>query len=265
MENHDKKVRQLKLRMLEAAYKNQQGFLASSFSIIDILVSLYYEVMQYDSKAKEYRDEFVLSKGHAALALYSILEDKNIISEKGLEIWGRYRSGLCLMADRKVPGVTFSTGSLGHGLPEAVGLAYAKKVQNIEGKVFVLVGDGEMNEGSNWEAVQIASRMHLDHLVCIVDYNASSLFSKDQRELKEKFESFDCIVEKVDGHNGKELAEVLKKSSAGHVRVIIADTIKGKGCLEMEKNPALWHSKAPNEAEYNAMTKEVAENDESFC
>lgn len=256
MTNHEQKVKQLKLRMLEVAYRNQQGFLPSSFSILDILVSLYYEVMKYDLDKGEYIDEFVLSKGHAALALYSILEDKGIIENKELETWGRYQSHLCLMAERKIPGVLFTTGSLGHGLPEAVGLAYAKKIQNIEGRVFVLIGDGELNEGSNWEAIQVASRMKLDNLVCIVDNNSSSLFAGEQKGLREKFEAFDCLVDTVEGHNEYELSKAINKRG-NTVRIVIAATVKGNGCSAMEANPALWHSKAPNREEYEFMSKEV--------
>lgn len=253
---HDEKVKQLKLKMLETAYKNQQGFLPSSFSILDIVVSLYYEVMKYDAETGEYQDDFVLSKGHGALALYSVLKDKNMLGNKKLETWGKYKSELCLMSDRSVPGVMFSTGSLGHGLPEAVGAAYAKKIQNRKGKVFVLAGDGEINEGSNWEAVQAASRMKLNNLVCIIDYNKSSLFSKDRSSLKEKLEAFDCLVETVNGHDGEKLREVLSRDS-DRMRVIIANTVKGKGCTAMEQAPALWHSKAPGKEEYEAMAEEV--------
>lgn len=256
MTEHQSKVRQLKARMLEVAYGSQQGFLPSSFSILDILVSLYYEVMEYDVQQREYIDNFILSKGHAALALYSVLEDKKIIKGNKLDEWGKFGSSLPLMADRKVPGVLFSTGSLGHGMPEAVGAAYAKKIKSMPGKVFVLVGDGEMNEGTNWEAIQAASRMKLDNLVCIVDCNCSSLFEEDHKGLGEKFAAFDCMIEEVNGHDEQKLCNILQKKTNAVV-VILANTVKGKGCSVMEDNPTLWHSKAPNELEFKAMLKEV--------
>lgn len=256
MTKHEEKIRQLKKRMLQISFKNQQGYLPSSFSILDILVSLHYEVMQCDIQRK-YIDEFVLSKGHAALALYAILEDKNILKKDELEKWGKYNSQLCLMAERKIPGILFSTGSLGHGFPEAVGLAYAKKIQKEEGRVFVLVGDGELEEGSNWEALQAAVKMELDNLVCIIDHNKSScspILEKwgDIQRLK----MLDIFVEKVDGHDEYSLRKVLSRNKKG-ILVIIADTVKGKGCSVMELNPALWHSKAPNEQEYVSMLEEV--------
>lgn len=256
MTRHEEKARQLKRRMLEIAYKNQQGYLPSSFSILDILVSLYYEVMQDDPQDR-FIDEFVLSKGHAALALYTILEDKNILEKEELERWGKYNSHLCLMAERKMPGVLFSTGSLGHGLPEAVGLAYAKKIQNENGRVFVLIGDGELDEGSNWEALQAASRIKLENLVCIVDNNKSSSYPilgkwKDTK----KVNIFECCMRKVDGHNGDALKKVLNEK-ADTVMIVVADTVKGKGCSVMESNPALWHAKSPSEQEYISMLEEV--------
>ncbi|MBD5478604.1 MAG: transketolase [Lachnospiraceae bacterium] len=256
MTRHEEKVRQLKERMLEVAYKNQRGFLASSFSILDILVVLYYEVMQADGHGTCV-DEFVLSKGHAALALYAILEDKHVLKNGELEHWGKYQSQLCLMAERKLPGVLFSTGSLGHGLPEAVGLAYAKKLRKEDGRVFVLVGDGELDEGTNWEAILAASRMKLDNLVCIVDNNksaASALVEKPEEA--QRFERFGLLTECVNGHDEHALRKALQKK-ADRVMLVIADTIKGNGCAAMEANPALWHSKAPNEQEYISMLEEV--------
>lgn len=253
---HEEKVRQLKARMLEAAYKNQQGYLPSSFSILDILVSLYYEVMCFDDRGNAV-DEFVLSKGHAALALYAVLEDRKILQKGELDRWGKYHSRLCVMAERKLPGVLFSTGSLGHGLPEAVGLAYAKKIRKENGRVFVVVGDGELDEGTNWEALRAASRMALDNLVCIVDYNYSSVYSLSQKqEDLHIFETFGCVLEKVDGHDACALKEILSKR-VDRVMLVIADTVKGKGCAAMEDNPALWHSKAPDGQEYASMRKEV--------
>lgn len=256
MTKHEEKVRQLKKRMLQISYRNQQGYLPSSFSIIDILVSLYYEVMQYDVQGR-FIDEFVLSKGHAALALYVVLEDKNVLKSSELEKWGKYNSQLCLMAERKRPGILFSTGSLGHGLPEAVGLAYAKKICKEEGRVFVLIGDGELEEGSNWEAFQAAIKMKLDNLVCIIDYNRSSLspIMKEWNSIQ-ILKMSDCCVEKMRGHDEYSLWKVLNKSE-NRIMVIIADTVKGKGCSVMELNPAFWHSKAPSEQEYISMLEEV--------
>lgn len=256
MTMHEEKVRQLKKRMLQVCFKNQQGYLPSSFSILDILVLLYYEVMQCDVQ-KMYIDEFILSKGHAALALYAILEDKNILKKNELEKWGKYNSQLCLMAERKIPGILFSTGSLGHGLPEAVGLAYAKKIHKEKGRVFVLIGDGELEEGSNWEAFLAAIKMKLDNLVCIIDHNRSSGSSiLEKWEKFQRFKMLECYVEKVNGHDECLLRKVLNKNK-DRIVVIIADTVKGKGCSAMELNPALWHSKAPNEQEYLFMLEEV--------
>lgn len=247
MQEHDAVVKRLKHRMLDVAYKNQVGFLPSSFSVLDIMASLYYFVMQEE-------DEFILSKGHAAFGLYAILEDKNLL-EGSLEDFGRYDSGLSLMAERSVPGVLFSTGSLGHGFPEAVGLAYGRRIQKKEGKVYCLIGDGELHEGTNWESFLGVPRLKLDNLVCIIDNNKSSR-AIEINNYRELLEAFGWNVQEVNGHNGKGLFSVLKEAYCMPT-VVIADTVKGKGCKVMEDNPDLWHSKFPAEQEYRILKEEL--------
>jgi len=245
------KVIALKKRMLEASYRSQQGFLASSFSILDIMVALYYEVM--DSKW----DCFVLSKGHAVFALYTIFEDLGILEKNELETFGDYKSRLPLMAERgSVPGVEFSTGSLGHGLPEAIGVAYAKKIKKVPGRVYVLVGDGEINEGTNWEAISIASKLGLDNLILIVDNNISTDNMFYSNGLRRQLKDFGWEVEQINGHEVQLLTEVLAQKKNVPM-AIIADTIKGKGCRSMEENPSLWHSKVPSLAEYHMLVEEL--------
>lgn len=248
MQEHDVIVKRLKHRMLDVAYKNQVGFLPSSFSALDIMVALYYFVMQ--------QDEFVLSKGHAAFGLYAILEEQGILQEGELESFGKYGSRLSLMADsRRVPGVWFSTGSLGHGFPEALGLACGRSIQEKEGTVYVLVGDGELHEGTNWEGFLAAPRMGLHNLVCIIDNNKSSNVNKIDN-YPELLKAFQWKVSEVNGHDGRALFEALTKRGDGPT-VIIADTVKGKGCKTMEANPGLWHSKFPTEEEYRLLKEEL--------
>lgn len=253
MTTHEKKVRQLKERMLEVSYKNQQGFLPSAFSILDILVTLYYEIMEEE-------DQFVLSKGHAAFGLYAVLEDKGILEKGELDTFGQYRSRLSLMAERGISGVLFSTGSLGHGLPEAVGMAYGNRVKKRKNRVFTVIGDGELNEGTNWEAMLAAFKFGLDHLVCILDNNHTTEQGIDLTDLRRRFEAFNWHVEEINGHKEQELADALNQKH--HVPyMIIANTIKGKGCSLFEQQAGLWHSKAPNEEEYKMLLKELNEND----
>ena len=235
--------------MLEVAYKNQQGFLPSSFSILDILVTLYYEVMEKE-------DQFVLSKGHAAFGLYVVLEDKGILERDELDTFGQYQSRLSLMAERGVPGVLFSTGSLGHGLPEAVGMAYGNRMKKKNNRIFVIIGDGELNEGTNWEALLAASKLGLDHVICILDNNHTTEKGIDLADLRGKFEAFNWHVEEVDGHDERELINVLNQSYDVPF-MVIADTIKGKGCDSFEQQAGLWHSKAPNEEEYKMLLQEL--------
>lgn len=249
-------VKRLKHRMLDVAYKNQVGFLASSFSAMDIMVVLYYFVMK--------KDEFVLSKGHAAFGLYAILEDRGILQEGELESIGKYGSRLSLMADRgRTPGVLFSTGSLGHGFPEAVGLAYGRHIQKKEGKVYVLVGDGELNEGTNWECFLAVPQMGLDNLVCIIDNNQSSKAIKINN-YSEMLKTFRWNVVEIDGHDEKELLTALAESYLTPT-VIIANTMKGRGCKTMEENPGLWHSKPPTKEEYEMLKEELDRYGEAVC
>lgn len=247
----EKKVVALKKRMLEASYRSRQGFLASSFSIIDILVVLYYGVMDFE------KDCFVLSKGHAVLALYAILEDLGILDKNELETFGAYQSRLPLMAERNsVPGVNFSTGSLGHGLPEAIGVAYAKKIRKEPGRVFVLVGDGEINEGTNWEAISIAYRLGLDNLVLIIDNNHSTNNMFHGNEVKQQIKNWGWNYQEVNGHDISQLKEVFNCVQRTPMAVI-AKTVKGKGCRTMEFNPGLWHSKVPNKEEFEELLIEL--------
>lgn len=261
MLKHTSIIKKLKHRMLDVAYKNQVGFLASSFSAMDIMVVLYYYVMQDLVSCK---DEFVLSKGHAAFGLYAILEDKGILREGELDSFGQYGSRLSLMADRgRTPGVLFSTGTLGHGFPEAVGLAQGKHIQKEKGKVYVLIGDGELNEGTNWECLLAAPQLGLDNLVCIIDNNYSSNAIKINNYL-EMLRSFQWNALEVNGHDGQELLNVLNESYSMPT-IIVANTVKGKGCKTMEDNPGLWHSKAPTKEEYEMLKEELEVYGEAIC
>lgn len=251
MIHHRETVIKLKNRILDVAFRNQRGYISSSFSIMDILVCLYYDIISAD-------DEVILSKGHAALGLYSVLEDLGKLQQGELDTFGKYGSRLSLMAGgEKVPGVIFSTGSLGVGLSEAVGVAYAKKLKQEKGRVFVIVGDGELNEGSVWEGLISAAMLKLDNFVCIIDHNKSSAVWRDSGLNFEDMFPAEYIVNRVDGHDNSAICGVLCNSSLGRPLILIADTIKGKGCKSTEENAALWHSKAPSEEEYAILKGEL--------
>lgn len=229
-------IQELRTEILRMAYRGQEGHVPSSLSILEIVWALY----DGDFVTRESESKFVLSKGHGCLALYVVLAEKGWFPKEWLREFANPISRLGGHPDRTlIPGVTASTGSLGHGMPFACGLAYAHKVQGNPGKVFVLIGDGEANEGSIWETALLASHRKLENLVCIVDQNGSSRRAIDLGNLAAKFSSFGWKTSEVDGHSLEELNMALNRQyRAPHA--IIARTIKGMGFDEMENNPA-WH------------------------
>ena len=244
----------LKVRksILKIANSSQCSHIGSSLSIVDILTTLYIKLL------KNKKNYFILSKGHACLALYCVLKEMRFITEKTLNSFGKNDSILMSHASHKVPGIELSTGSLGHGLPVATGVALADKINKIKKKTFVLLSDGELDEGSNWESLLFSSHHKLNNLVIIIDYNKLQSIDSvkntlNLEPLKQKFQSFGCKVVSVDGHNFKQLEKVLSSSSTKPL-VIIANTIKGKGVSFME-NSVLWHYKSLNSENYQKAMK----------
>lgn len=253
-------IKKLKRKIIEISFNSGEGHIASSFSILDILWVLYDKILSIDPKKPrgQNRDIFILSKGHASLGLYAVLAEKGFFGKKTLENFCRYKSILGGHPDRnKVPGVEASTGSLGHGMPIAVGLALGLKIQKKKQKVFVLIGDGESNEGTIWESALLGSDHQLDNLCCIIDYNHSTDRALSLGNLKSKFKSFgwDCLV--INGHNHQEIKDALKAKHLGRPLAIIANTIKGLGVKMMENNPA-WHHKSPNQEEFERAMRELS-------
>src|SRR4030042_2211525 len=226
-------AKKIRLDTFTIAIENKEPHIAPSLSPIDILVVLYERVMKR-------KDKFILSKGHGCLGWYLILRRKG------------FSPAIRTHPDIKPDcGIECTTGSLGHGLPIAVGMAFARKLKNKTGRIFVLISDGECQEGTTWESLNLARRYGLDNLTIIVDHNKLQALSsiKDvlgKENLKEKFEVFGCNTLDINGHNLKEIFESLDKKNIkkGKTTAIIANTIKGKGISFMEGNPA-WHSKLP--------------------
>ena len=249
----DDRSKLLRRYVIDAMRGGGRGHLGSSMSMIEILRVLYDSVLKYDVKNPESadRDRFVLSKGHGCLALYAILADKGFLPISELESFCRPTSRLGGHPERgKVPGVEASTGALGHGLPIAVGLALAMRLQKRNSRVFVLTGDGEINEGSNWEAGMAASKHKLSNLTVMVDYNKLQSYGKtsevlDLEPLVDKFKSFGFVTHEVDGHDVVALEAIFKKLpfSDSAPSAIICHTIKGKGFPFAEGNPE-WHHKS---------------------
>ena len=232
--------------------------LGSCLSIVDILTVLYVDFLNL--KPWKDRDIFILSKGHASLALYSTLFYKKILTKNNIESFATADSIYEEHPNLSIKGVEASTGSLGHGLPIGCGYAYSFKLKNKKKKVCVLMSDGECNEGSVWESALFASAKSLNNLTVIIDYNkwqATDRSDKvlDLKSLKNKWKAFNWDVAQIDGHNYTKISLALKKKS-NKPKVIIADTVKGKGVSFMEDDNN-WHYKSPNEKELNLALKEV--------
>lgn len=222
------------------------GHYGSSLSCVEIIAALYSSVLE-ETEGQDYKFEnwgyipltknkFILSKAHASLALYAVLSERGIIDEVILKTYGKTRSCLGVHAERDVvPMVEFSCGSLGHGLSYAVGLALAYKIKGKDNKVFVLLGDGECQEGSVWEAIRFASEQNLDNLIVIIDYNKFGISTNtyDDR-FGYKWSSFDCETTWVNGHNIKEIKTAFNIKPVERPLVIIAETVKGKGLKKLE-------------------------------
>ncbi len=245
------KARQIRIDTLDMILSSGSGHIGGSYSANDILVALYYDVMKISKDpADPDRDRFVLSKGHANPALYAILMDvgyvpktaKNTLRQFGSPFQGHPDSAVC-------PGIDCTTGSLGQGITVGVGMALGLKKQHRSQRVFVVTGDGELNEGVCWEAFMAASNFELDNLTIIIDRNMIQLGNNTEKlmklgDLRGKMESFGFMVDEIDGHDFNALLPALEKKTVGKPHCIIARTVKGKGVSYMENNVA-WHGGVP--------------------
>lgn len=260
MNDDAEKIRDLKKLILQTAYKTREGHIPSAFSILDILYVLYNSILNVDPKLpnKADRDYLIVSKGHSAIGLYAVLADRGFFSVDELKTFGRYKSRLGGHPDfNKVPGVEASTGSLGHGFPMSVGMAMGIGYRNDNQRVFCIIGDGELNEGSMWEAFAVAGQHRLKNLVSIVDYNHSLDRSITWGDIGEKIGAFGWDTAVVDGHDHRALRDVLSRK---HDRpfAVVANTVKGKGCATMERDPSAWHHKFPTEADLQILMEEIS-------
>lgn len=236
-----------------------EGHIPSALSILDILWVLYDRILRInpENPADPTRDRFILSKGHAALSLYMVLAEKGFFSFSDLESFGKFESPFGGHPDRnKIPGVEASTGSLGHGFPASVGVAMALKIQKIDAKVFTIIGDGEANEGTIWEAALLAAHHRLSNLYCIVDYNHSTDRALSMGDLAAKFNAFGWDNCMINGHNHEEIYGALSRTNDLKPIAVIAETVKGCGCRIMENNPE-WHHKAPSVKDLEIILKEL--------
>ena len=224
-----------------------QGHPGSVFSMIEIVTTLFYNShIRFDESKKEFKDKIIISKGHATVSLYPILTDWGVIQEKEWENWGKKgeKSILRVFGNTSIPGIDATSGSLGHGLGIGCGLAYYYQKKNIDKKVFVIISEGELYEGSTWEALLFAAHHNLKNLNVIIDENSLIILGNTNDCLKldpirDKIQGFGFDVDQVDGHNLDELEKTFSKDS-NKTKVILAKTIKGKGFSIMENKPN-WH------------------------
>ncbi len=250
-------AREIRREALCMVHRAKASHIGSAMSIVDILAVLYGKVLNVDPKNPRLptRDRFILSKGHACVAVYAALAGCGFFPREELLSYGRDHSDLMNHISHKVPGVEFSTGSLGHGLPFGVGKALAAKRRGHAWRTFVLLSDGEWGEGSNWEACMFASHHKLDNLVAIIDYNKLQSLTTVADTLglepfADRLTAFGWAVQEVDGHDHAALSSALSMVPwvAGKPSALIAHTTKGKGVSFME-NAVKWHYSSPNDAQ----------------
>jgi transketolase len=259
----------IRAQAVKMVHRSRASHLGSCLSIADILASLYWRVLRIDPANPEWpqRDRLILSKGHAAAILYATLAERGFFSTAELESYGQNGSRLTGHVTSGVPGVELSSGSLGHGLPVGCGMALAGKRADLPFRTFVLLSDGELDEGSNWESFLFAPQHELDNLIAIVDYNQIQSFGRtkdilDLEPLADKLRAFRWAVREVDGHNYQELADAFDALpfGAGKPSIIIAHTIKGKGVSFME-DLLSWHYSSPTDQQLQLALAEIGADD----
>lgn len=262
-----KKAQELRITIVKMIHNAGSGHSGGSLSCAEILTVLYEAEMNIRPKEPHWpeRDRFILSKGHAAPALYTVLAQRGFFDPQELETLRQLNSCLqghpCMF---KLPGIEMSTGSLGMGISVGVGMALAARVNNLNYRVYVLCGDGELQEGQNWEALMAAAKWNLDNLTVIIDRNRVQLDGTEQEvmpmgDLTAKISSFGFQTLQCDGHDTHALLETFEKAKkvAGPVAVI-ADTVKGKGVSFME-GKSIWHGKPINDTEFSEAIRELEE------
>jgi transketolase len=267
MTDHRLRLKSIQYRrdLLTYIYRAGAGHTGGSLSCVDILNVLYNRVLRVSPEtfSDPNRDRYIQSKGHSVEALYVVLADRGFFPKSDLETLCRYKSPYVGHPTRKVPGIEMNTGALGHGLPISIGLALAAKMDNAPYRVFTLLGDGELAEGSNWEAAMAAAHYQLDNLTAILDHNTLQITGRTRdvcsnEPVDEKFRAFGWNVTTVDGHDFAQLTDALSAGPhPGMPACIIANTVKGRGVSFME-DVAKWHHGVPAEGEFENALADLA-------
>jgi len=248
-------------RILEVSQQVMALHIASAFSCTEI-VDVIYNALMPRIEGHSPSDTFIMSKGHGCMIQYAILEDLGILERKDLDEYCTATGRLGCHPDRGNPGIEASTGSLGHGLSIATGMAVAERIANTGGTVYAVLSDGEVQEGSTWEAVMMAANLELDNLVAFIDNNDFQSLGRTSEThphfypVVEKFSSFGWETVEVDGHNSQAIYNAVKERKGGAPFMVVAKTTKGKGVSYMENVP-IWHYRAPNSEEYINALREL--------
>lgn len=260
------KAKEIRIDIIREVFSASSGHPGGSLSAADLITFLFFQEMNIDPEdpGKADRDRFVLSKGHAAPALYAALAERGFFPKEELTTLRQIDSALQGHPDmKKVPGVDMSTGSLGQGISAAVGMALGLRMDGTGSRVYAILGDGELQEGIVWEAAMAAAHYGLDNLTAFVDWNGLQIDGRNEEVMTvspvdEKFRSFGWDVQVIDGHDMAAIGEAVAraKTVSGKPQVIIAKTVKGKGVSFME-NQAGWHGKAPNEEQAKQAVEEL--------
>ena len=253
--------------VLDMIKEAKAGHIGGDFSVMDILVTLYFKQMNISPENMDdpNRDLFVMSKGHSVEAYYAVLAAKGFLDiDEVIANFSKFGSKYIGHPNNKLPGIEMNSGSLGHGLPVCVGMALASKMDNKTNRVYTVMGDGELAEGSVWEGAMAASQYNLDNLCAVVDRNRLQISGNTEDvmghdDLEARFAAFGWNVIQADGNNIDALNEAFEEAKAckGKPTVIIANTIKGYGGGEVMENKAPWHHKVPTEEEYQMISAEL--------
>ena len=268
------KTYELRQNTLDIVMSGGSGHIGGDMSVIDILSTLYFRIMKISPELSDSpeRDRFVMSKGHSVEALYAVLAEKGFFPlEEVLEKFSKFGSPYIGHPNNYLPGIEMNSGSLGHGLPVSVGMALAGKMDHTSYRVYTVMGDGELAEGSVWEAAMAASNYKLDNLCATVDRNHLQISGctedvMKQDTLSERFSAFGWnVIEVEDGNDVDQLTKAYQLAAKvkGKPSVIIANTVKGCGSSVME-NKVQWHHKVPTQEEYIQISREFAERKERF-
>ncbi len=248
-------------RILDVSQQVTALHVAPAFSCVEMVDVIYHDLMRWDAPGKS-PDVFLMSKGHGCLPQYVILESMGILSKEDLDLYAKAGGRLGAHPDYGVPGIAASTGSLGHGLGMVAGMAYADRIQKRDAWYYCILGDGEMQEGSSWEAVLMIPNLQTPNVIGFVDFNDYQGLGRTTEThphllpLTEKFESFGWESAEIDGHDPQAIWDVVKGRRGDRPLMVVCRTVKGKGVSYMEHSP-IWHYRSPNKEEYQKALQEI--------